>query len=205
MPAFIIIKTQEGRLILPHVFFSRNYPLLYLPGLFVASSSVSSSQHSLCCVTPAYPGCFFPTRTGARETPGLIRPGSCPQGPRPSWGSMHIGTVTRIPGNADQQAPGVLRSWPWGAQGEVPKDQQRGGLCLPEPDSSCANSFCKMHVGLHHSICPAQFALASPQSQAFILSSLFPSLWLPRPHASDYRSSVQTKPQGSVKTEHERK
>ena len=39
-------------------------------------------------------------------------------------------------------------------------------LCLPEPDSSCANSFCRVHLGLPQSVCPAQFALASPQSQA---------------------------------------
>ena len=72
---------------------------------------------------------------------------------------------------------GVVQNWGLGlggAQGEVPKDQQSGVLCPPEPDSSCANSFCKMRVGLHHSICPAQFALASPQSQAFIPSSLSP-------------------------------
>lgn len=80
--------------------------------------------------------------------PGAHQDRILPSGPTPLRGSRHIGTVTRIPGSVDQQAPGVLRSWPWGAQGEVPKDQQNGVLCPPEPDSSCANSFCSAHVGL---------------------------------------------------------
>lgn len=40
MPAFIIIKTQEGRLVLPHVFPSRNLSLIYLHVLFVSSPRV---------------------------------------------------------------------------------------------------------------------------------------------------------------------
>lgn len=62
----------------------------------------------------------------------------------------------------DQQA---LQSWPWGGQGDVPKDQQRGVFCLPEPASSCANSFCQAHLGFPGPFI-LQFVLASPQSQA---------------------------------------
>ena len=105
------------------------------------------------------------TSTGGQGDPGVHQAWTLPSRTTPT-GRMHIGAVTRIPGRAGQQATRALRSWPWGAQGEVPKDQQRGVLCLPEPDSSCANSFCKVHLGLPQSICPAQFALASPQSQA---------------------------------------
>lgn len=48
-------------------------------------------------------------------------------------GRVHAGTETRMPGRMDQQAPGVLWSWPWGRHGAVPKGQRRGALCLPEP------------------------------------------------------------------------
>lgn len=48
-------------------------------------------------------------------------------------GRVHAGTETRMPGRMDQQAPGVLWSWPWGHHGAVPKDRWRGALCLPEP------------------------------------------------------------------------
>lgn len=122
-----------------------------------------------------------------------------PSGPTPSRGSRHTGTVTRIPGSVDQQAPGVLRSWPWGAQGEVPKDQQNGVLCPPEPDSSCANSFAAlMLASVLHLSCTVWFGF-SPVPGLHPVQPVPLSLLAPQASCLRLQSSVQAKPQSSIK------
>lgn len=160
--------------------------------------------------SPGLSRVFLLTRMGvhllrARETPRAHQDRILPSGPTPSRGSRHTGTVTRIPGSVDQQAPGVLRSWPWGAQGEVPKDQQNGVLCPPEPDSSCANSFCSAHVGLSapfvlHSLVWLQPSLrASSRPACSPLSFGSPGLM---PQTTELRPSQTPE---LYQTDHERK
>lgn len=80
------------------------------------------------------------------------------------------------------------------------------GCSLPvRPDSSCANSFCRIHLGIHHFICPAQFALAPPQLQALQPLQPMPSSFGFPGLLPQTRSSVHFSPGGPVIIQHKRR
>ena len=106
-------------------------------------------------------------------------------------GRVHSGTETRMPGRMGQQAPGVLRSRPWEAKVKFPRTSRGGCFACQSLTPAVQTVFAACILAS-----PSPFILHSllwlhPSLRPFIASSPSPSLlWLPRPHASDYRGSV---------------
>lgn len=70
--------------------------------------------------------------------------GSLPPRPMPSRGRVHTGTVAGTPGRVDQQAPGVLRSWPWGGpKVKFPTTGRRGFFANQSLTTAVQTDFAK--------------------------------------------------------------
>lgn len=106
-------------------------------------------------------------------------------------GRSHAGAVARTPGRGDQQAPGSSSLGLGGPKVNFPRTSRGGFFACQSLTPAVQTVFAKCILAS-----PGPFVLHSllwlhPSLRPFITFSLFPSLlWLPRPHASDYRGCV---------------